>query len=191
MMYITIEGIIGAGKTTLAKSLANKTGSKLVLEEFAENPFLSRFYENPSEMAFQLEMSFLRSRKAQLDRELHPESALVISDYHFQKTMIFASQTLYGTDFEHFEQSYRLESAGLPDPDLIIFVDTQPAAASENIRKRGRTYEQNIALPYLEKLYEKYHQWLSTFEPGKVIIVPQQHGLLTEDNELIKRILRT
>jgi deoxyguanosine kinase len=185
MKYIVIEGIIGAGKTTLATAVAKQTGSKLVLEEFAENPYLAGFYEDPGQKAFHVEMSFLAARTAQLKKEFGTDNALV-ADYDIRKMLLFASLTLSETEMAIFRHFYDQVTLTIRKPDLFIFVDTPPGQALLNIRKRGRSYETKISIEYLEKLYDKYQQMLELIPKDRLVVIPDpvsgslDHSKLTD-----------
>lgn len=172
MKYIVIEGIIGAGKTTLAKQVAKATKARLLLEEFTDNPYLEEFYKDPAGKAFHLETSFLAARRRQMVKEIDKDSPLLITDYHFQKTLIFAKENLTKAEFKVFSDFHELASTGIPEPDIIVFIDTSPETAIKNIRARGRSYETSISVDYLKRLHKAYKGFLKTLPADKVILLP-------------------
>ena len=138
--YISIEGNIGAGKTSLSKLLAEDLGSKLVLEEFTENTFLPKFYENPERYAFPVELSFLSERFSQLKRELNTAdlfSPNIISDYFISKCQIFAKNNLSKDEYDLFMKMYEIVEATCPKPDLMVYLYLDVEDLHDNIRKRG------------------------------------------------------
>ena len=172
--YLAIEGNIGAGKTSLSTRLSERYNTRLVLEEFAENPFLPKFYEQPDRYAFPLELSFLSERFAQLKAELNSRDLFkphIIGDYFLSKSLIFAKATLKGDELNLFMQLYEIMQPNLPQPDLLVYLylDTQELQA--NIRKRGRTYEQQIPDSYLEQVQESYFDYIRTRSELRVLIL--------------------
>lgn len=157
--FIAIEGNIGAGKTTLATMLAKEWDARLMLEEFAENSFLPLFYENPDKYAFPLELSFLGERFEQLKKTLVNVdlfNPLVISDYYILKSLLFAKINLGEAEYSLFHKLFHLISDSFPKPDLIVYLNSSVSDLQRNIKKRGRTYEQNIKDEYLENLHQNY-----------------------------------
>ena len=157
--YISIEGNIGAGKTSLATKLAEKHNAKLVLEEFAENPFLEHFYKNPDRYAFPVELSFLAERFSQLKDELSSRNlfqSVVVSDYFVSKSYIFAKANLEPDEFDLFMQLFKLVETNLPKPDLLVYLYLPIEQLQKNIQKRGRTYEQEIKDSYLKSIEKSY-----------------------------------
>lgn len=156
--YIALEGLIGAGKTTLARRLAADMNARLVLEEFEENPFLPRFYEDPERYAFSVELSFLAQRYHQLKRIteqdlFHPHT---IADYSLGKSLVFARVTLPPDEFALFLDLYGIMYSDLPRPDLIVYLHLELDKVRERIRSRGRSYEQQIGTDYLQDLHTRY-----------------------------------
>lgn len=172
--YIVIEGNIGAGKTSLAKILANKYNSDLVLEQFADNTFLPQFYEQPERFAFPLEMSFLAERYRQIKRhqaDALNNNAVLISDYLFEKSLLFAKVTLSGAELELFNTFYDLINPTLHKPDLILYLHKKTETLLSNINKRGRNFEKEIPADYLDKISTSYLNYLQSIEKQKVIIL--------------------
>jgi deoxyadenosine/deoxycytidine kinase len=161
--YIVIEGNIGAGKTSLVNLLAEKHNGRVVLEEFSENPFLPKFYEQPDRYAFALEMSFLSDRFHQLNKELRQHSLFnknTFSDYSLSKSLIFARANLEKEEFELFQKMYQIMMSNLPKPDLLVYLHRDIEELQQNIHKRGREYEANISDDYLLKIQESYFRFL-------------------------------
>jgi 2-amino-4-hydroxy-6-hydroxymethyldihydropteridine diphosphokinase len=161
--FICLEGIIGCGKTTLTKLLAQNLGYKTIEERFAENPFLPKFYREPKRYAFPLELSFLADRFNQINKEseqLDLFQSGVVADYHMSKSLVFAQNTLNEDEYPLFHQLYELMSKSANQPSLCIYLRQTPERAKANIKKRGRNYEQNIGTDYLGKLAKGYDQHL-------------------------------
>ena len=172
--YISIEGNIGAGKTSLAKLLAEDLGSKLVLEEFTENTFLPKFYENPERYAFPVELSFLSERFSQLKRELNTAdlfSPNIISDYFISKCQIFAKNNLSKDEYDLFMKMYEIVEATCPKPDLMVYLYLDVEELHYNIRKRGRSYEQSITDEYLVNIQNQYLEYIRQHEDMRVLMI--------------------
>jgi deoxyguanosine kinase len=160
--YLVIEGNIGAGKTTLAQMISKKYQAKLVLEQFADNPFLPKFYENQEHYSFPLEMAFLAERYNQLNRELsHFDlfSNFTISDYYFMKSLIFAQNTLQPDEYNLYRQFFTIIYDKMPKPDLYVYLHKDTDLLLKNIALRGRSYEANISKEYLEKIAQGYFSY--------------------------------
>ena len=162
--YIAIEGNIGAGKTSLARLLAKRFNGSLLLEEFAENTFLPQFYKDPERFAFPLEMSFMAERYGQMKKKFdsHVEKNLIISDFIFDKSLLFARVNLKEDELKLFENFYNLVKDFMPKPDLLIFIKREETQLKINIEKRGRSFEKEIGSDYLKKLNESYDQFLTS-----------------------------
>jgi deoxyadenosine/deoxycytidine kinase len=161
--FITIEGNIGAGKTTLARLLSEYYKSRLILEEFADNPFLGKFYENPKQYAFPVELFFMAERYKQLKDLLHTKDlfqALTISDYLFTKCLLFAKVNLPADEFRLYQSLFDIIHQQLVHPDLLIYLHAPVQKLQENIRKRNRSYEQQIPDDYLFNLQETYTHYI-------------------------------
>jgi deoxyadenosine/deoxycytidine kinase len=161
--FITIEGNIGAGKTTLANILSQKTNSRLILEEFADNPFLPKFYESPEQYAFPLELFFMAERFKQLKDLLQTKDMfqqLVISDYLFTKCLLFAKVNLPDEEFRLYQKLYEIMHPQIIQPEILIYLHTPVNKLQENIRKRNRSYEQSIPNDYLFNIQETYTQYI-------------------------------
>lgn len=172
--YISIEGNIGAGKTSLSKLLAEDLGTKLVLEEFTENTFLPKFYENPERYAFPVELSFLSERFSQLKRELNTAdlfSPNIISDYFISKCQIFAKNNLSKDEYDLFMKMYEIVEATCPKPDLMVYLYLDVEDLHDNIRKRGRSYEQSITDEYLVNIQNQYLEYIRQHEDMRVLMI--------------------
>ncbi|KKB73205.1 MULTISPECIES: deoxynucleoside kinase [Bacillus] len=157
--FIAVEGPIGAGKTTLASMLSETLSLSLVKEIVEENPFLGKFYEDKDEWSFQLEMFFLCNRYKQLEdaeKEFLHKNKPVISDYHIYKNLIFAERTLTGRKLEKYRKIYGLLTEDLPKPNIIIYIRASLPTLLKRIKKRGRSFEQQMDEQYLEQLIEDY-----------------------------------
>ncbi|HEX6914909.1 MAG TPA: deoxynucleoside kinase, partial [Chitinophagaceae bacterium] len=161
--FITIEGNIGAGKTTLAHLLSKHYGARLILEEFADNPFLPKFYENPEQYAFPLELFFMAERYKQLKDMIHTKDMfqrLTISDYLFTKCLLFAKVNLPDEEFRLYQKLFDIIHQQLLFPDILIYLHAPIQKLQSNIRKRNREYEQKIPDEYLFNLQETYTSYI-------------------------------
>jgi deoxyadenosine/deoxycytidine kinase len=161
--FITIEGNIGAGKTTLAHLLARRLNARLILEQFADNPFLPKFYENPAQYAFPLELFFMAERYKQMkdlvtERDLF--QTLTISDYLFAKCLLFARVNLPGQEFRLYQKFFEILYAQIVQPQLLVYLHAPVSKLQANIRKRNRPYEQGIPDDYLFRIQETYTQYI-------------------------------
>lgn len=162
--YITIEGNIGSGKTTLATKMAQNYQTELILEQFSENPFLSKFYKDAQKYGFVLEMSFLMERYQQMKSyftENEIVSKLLVTDYDISKSLIFSKITLGREDFLVYEKSFHLLYDDIVKPDLYVYLYQNTERIMENIKKRGREYEKNIPKSYLDSVQRGYLDFLS------------------------------
>ncbi len=162
--FIVIEGSIGVGKTSLASKIAKDYNAKLVLEQFAENPFLPKFYKDPDRFSFPLELSFLADRYQQLKREMiNPDLffSFIIADYYFMKSLIFAGRTLEDDEYNLYRQLFLIIYESIPKPDLYVYLQVDTNRLLENIKRRGRDYEQNITAEYLNRIQKGYFEFFS------------------------------
>jgi deoxyguanosine kinase len=172
--FIAIEGNIGAGKTTLARCLSDEFNASLILERFEDNSFLPKFYAQPDIFAFPLEMSFLADRYQQLKEKLvTPDlfSALTISDYFIDKSLIFAKNNLKPDEFNLYSRLFQIITALLPTPDLIVYLDLNIPKLRSNIRSRGREYERLIQDDYLEKIQAGYLNHFRSLTGSRILII--------------------
>jgi deoxyguanosine kinase len=161
--FVTIEGNIGAGKTTLAHLLSKHYNARLILEEFADNPFLPKFYENPKQFAFPLELFFMAERYKQLKDLLHTQdmfNSITISDYLFTKCLLFAKVNLPPDEFRLYQSLFDIIHQQLIQPEILIYLHSPVSRLQQNIRKRNRSYEQQIADDYLFSIQETYTQYI-------------------------------
>ncbi|GGC76761.1 2-amino-4-hydroxy-6-hydroxymethyldihydropteridine diphosphokinase [Flavobacterium lutivivi] len=172
--YIAIEGNIGAGKTTLTHKLAEDFNAKMVLERFADNPFLPKFYEDQNRYAFPLEMSFLADRYQQISDDLAQFDLFkdfIVADYHVFKSLIFAKVTLAEDEYRLYKTMFDIVYKEMPKPDLYIYLYQNTQRLLENIKQRGRSYEQEIPAEYLEKINSGYLDYIKTQKDLNVLIV--------------------
>lgn len=172
--YIAIEGNIGAGKTSLATKIARDFNAKLILERFADNPFLPKFYEDAQRYAFTLEMSFLADRYQQISEDLSQLDLFkdfIVSDYDVFKSLIFSKITLADDEFNLYRKLFNLMYKDLKKPELYVYLYQNTERLQQNIKKRGRDYEQNIANDYLEKINTGYLEFLKTQKDFNVKII--------------------
>ena len=161
--FVTIEGNIGAGKTTLAHLLSKHYNAKLILEEFAENPFLPKFYESPEQYAFPLELFFMAERYKQQKELLQTKDMfqqITISDYIFTKCLLFAKVNLPEEEFRLYQKLFNIINPQIIQPEILIYLHTPVNKLQENIKKRNRKYEQSIPNDYLFSLQETYTQYI-------------------------------
>ena len=172
--YIAIEGNIGAGKTSLSKMISKEFNWKLVLERFADNPFLPKFYEDKERFAFSLEMSSLADRYQQLSDDLAQLDLFknfVISDYYIFKSLIFAQITLHKDEYLLYRRMFDIMYKEITKPDLYVYLYQNSERLLENIKKRGRDYEQNIEAGYLQKIHDGYKSFISTQKDLNTLII--------------------
>lgn len=171
--FIAVEGVIGAGKTSLARLLAKRHNAQLVLEEFEENPFLPKFYEDRSRYAFQTQLAFLASRFKQQqtlkNKDLFHD--MIISDYLFEKDRIFARLNLSGDEMSLYDSIYNIMSGISARADLVVFIQSSVDRLLQNIKKRGRDYEKDISPDYLIELNEAYNHFFHHYTRSPLIIV--------------------
>lgn len=172
--YIAIEGNIGAGKTSLSNMISEDFNAKLILERFAENPFLPKFYKDKERFAFPLEMSFLADRYHQLSDDLAQLDLFknfVISDYYIFKSLIFAQITLQKDEYVLYRKMFDLMYKEITKPDLYVYLYQNTERLLENIKKRGRDYEQNIEAEYLQKIHEGYRNFIQTQQNLNCVVI--------------------
>ncbi|MEY4875952.1 MAG: hypothetical protein RL708_1101 [Bacteroidota bacterium] len=172
--YITIEGNIGAGKTSLATMLAKKMGARLVLEQFADNPFIAKFYENPEKFAFPFELFFVAERFQQLSEMTAQQDFFfngVITDYLFIKSQLFSKVNLTDDEFKLYSRIFDIIYKTLPTPDLIVYLHCSIENLQQKIKLRGRAYEQNIKDEYLENIEAQYFSLFKNLNNSRILIL--------------------
>ncbi len=185
--FITIEGNIGAGKTTLAHLLSKHFNARLILEEFADNPFLPKFYENQRQYAFPLELFFMAERYKQLKDLLQTKDMfqnLTISDYLFTKCLLFAKVNLPEEEFLLYQKLFDIINPQLVQPDLLIYLHAPVNKLKDNIKMRNRSYEQNIDSEYLFTLQETYTQYIKQHNIKTLFIDASKSDFLGNDEHL-------
>jgi deoxyadenosine/deoxycytidine kinase len=191
--YIAIEGVIGVGKTTLAKRVARSLNAAAVLEVVEENPFLPRFYEDPESFSFQTQMFFLLSRyRQQLElsqRDLFAES--VVADYIFAKDQIFATLNLGEAELALYRSIVPLLEARLNRPDLVIYLQATTDVLLDRIKRRGRSFEKDISREYLETLTDAYNHFFFHYTDTPLLIVNTNEMDLVARDEDYERLLAT
>ena len=172
--FITIEGCIGAGKTTLTKQIAADYNGKMILEQFEENPFLPKFYEDPERHAFPVELYFMAERFQHL-RKLLSEAdiftSFTVSDFLFQKSLIFANQNLTDNEAKLYRMLFDIINPTLPRPDIVLYLYAPVEKLLANIKKRGREYEQSIPGDYLEKIQNAYLDYFKLQQHSRIVLL--------------------
>lgn len=197
--YIAIEGNIGAGKTTLATKIAEDCNGKPILERFADNPFLPKFYKDQNRYAFPLEMSFLADRYQQLSDDLAQFDLFkdfIVADYHIFKSQIFAKVTLQEDEFRLYKTMFDIMYKEMPKPDLYVYLYQNTDRLLANIKKRGRSYEQDISSNYLEKINQGYLEYIKSqtdinsliIDISELDFVKNQEDYIYILNEIQKKI---
>ena len=172
--YIVIEGNIGAGKTTLASRIAEQFNARLILEQFSDNPFLPKFYEDPEKYSFPLELSFLASRYKQLNDELGSQDifkTFTVADYYFMKSLVFAASTLKGDEYNLYRQIFHIIYSSLPKPDIYVYLHISTERLLKNISARGREYEKSITGEYLQKIQDSYFTFFKQNPENRYLII--------------------
>lgn len=191
--HIAVEGVIGAGKTTLATELAKRLEGRLVLEQFEENPFLPHFYRDPERHAFQTQIFFLLSRYRQQEAFRQPDlfHRTIVSDYLFDKDRIFASLTLSDHELALYDNVVTALEPSVPKPDVVIYLQSSVERLMANIQKRGRAMEREITAAYLEQLSEAYTRYLLRYTAAPVLIVNTDQVDLANDPEALPLLLQS
>ncbi|MFO7448153.1 MAG: deoxynucleoside kinase [Ignavibacteriaceae bacterium] len=171
--YIAIEGVIGSGKTTLAKQIKEKLNAQLILEQFETNPFLESFYSDRKRYAFQTQMFFLINRFKQ-QQELNQENLFteyIVCDYIFDKDRIFAYMNLNGEELKLYENIFPLLSRNLRKPDIVVYLQSSVDRLMYNIKRRSRRIEKNLTRSYIEELSESYNHFFFRYNNTPLLIV--------------------
>ena len=194
--HIAIEGVIGAGKTTLSQMLSDRLGARLILERFEENPFLPKFYEDPEHYAFQTQIFFLLSRYKQQQDLFQADlfHDFLISDYIFEKDKIFAYLTLADEELKLYETLLTAIERNVPTPDLVVYLQCSVERLMDNIRHRGRKMEENISEDYIRDLNEAYNYYFFRYKATPLLIVKATDidfvGNKDDFEDLVGQILR-
>ncbi len=185
--FITIEGNIGAGKTTLAHLLSKHYNARLILEQFADNPFLPKFYESPQQYAFPLELFFMAERFKQL-KELIQQKDLfqnvTISDYLFTKCLLFAKINLPEDEFRLYQRLFEIINQQVVQPDIVIYLHASVQKLQQNIRRRNRSYEQKIPDDYLFRIQETYTNYIKQHNIKALFVDASQSDFLGNEQHL-------
>lgn len=192
--YVVIEGNIGAGKTSLASRIADEYNARLVLEQFADNPFLPKFYKEPDKYAFQLELSFLASRYKQLNEEFGTRDmfkSFTVADYYFMKSLVFAATTLKGDEYNLYRQIFYIIYGQMPKPDIYVYLHQTPGRLLENIGRRGRDYEKHITAEYLQKIQESYFSFFRQNPGARYLIIDVNNIDFVENEEHYRKLTET
>jgi len=185
--FVTIEGNIGAGKTTLSHLLAKHYNARLILEQFADNPFLPKFYENPGQYAFPLELFFMAERFKQLKELLQQKDlfqTVTISDYLFTKCLLFAKVNLPDDEFRLYQRLFDIIHQQLVQPDILVYLHAPVNKLQQNIKKRGRTYEQSIPDDYLFSIQETYTHYIKQHNLRTLFVDASNADFLTNEKHL-------
>ena len=188
--HIAIEGAIGVGKTSLAKLVAEKYNTKVILEQFEDNPFLSKFYEDRSQYAFQTQLWFLMERYKQQQglEQMDLFSSYMISDYMFVKDRLFASLNLNDDEMQLYDKVAGALEENILYPDLVIFLQADTNQLINNIAKRGREYEKNIDWNYIESLNAIYNEYFFRYDKSPLLIINSNNLDFVNNDEDLKLI---
>jgi len=192
--YVVIEGNIGAGKTSLASRIADDYNAQLALEQFADNPFLPKFYKEPDKYAFQLELSFLASRYKQLNEEFGTRDmfkSFTVADYYFMKSLVFAATTLKGDEYNLYRHIFYIIYGQMPKPDIFVYLHQAPGRLLENISRRGRDYEKHITAEYLQKIQESYFSFFRQNPGARYLIIDVNNIDFVENEEHYRKLTET
>lgn len=185
--FITIEGNIGAGKTTLAHLLSRHYNARLILEQFADNPFLPKFYENPKQYAFPLELFFMAERYKQLKELIHTKDLFqqyTIADYLFTKCLLFAKVNLPEEEFRLYQKLFEIINQQITQPDLLIYLHAPVNKLQANIKKRQRPYEQSIPDEYLFNIQQTYTNYIKQHNIKTLFIDASNADFLGDEKQL-------
>ena len=190
--FLTVEGNIGSGKTSLAKKIASDFNGKLILEEFSDNPFLPKFYKDSNPNAFPLELFFMAERFNQLSgekSEIDLFSEFTVSDYSFFKSKLFAQNNLEQDELNLFNRLYNIMFSTVKKPDLLIYLHADIERLQENIKIRGREYEENISNNYLKEIEKKYFDYLKKQNDFPVLMLDVSKQNFIEDHKIYNQII--
>ena len=193
LRYIAVEGVIGAGKTTLARTIAERAGARLVLEEFDANPFLPAFYEDPARWGFQTQLAFLASRFRQQKSLAEPDlfHRGVVTDYTFDKDRLFARVNLAGDELQLYEGLYAIMEPNAPVPDLVVYLRSSVERLLKNISSRARPYETQMDPAYLSDLSTAYDRYFLHYKKGPLLVVSASEIDFVADARQRESLLRS
>lgn len=191
LYYIAIEGVIGVGKTSFAKILAERMSARLVLEKFEENPFLEDFYVDPERYAFQTQLYFLLSRyRQQMElKQVDLFSNLLVSDYMFDKDKLFAHLNLNEKEFVLYNLIAQLLEKEVAKPDLVVFLQATTDRLMANIKKRGRSYEREMSREYIESLNQIYNEYFFRYKDSPLLIINTSEIDFVHDEDDLNELL--
>ena len=188
--FVVIEGNIGVGKTTLAGMLAKDCNARLILEQFEENPFLPKFYKDPEKHAFPLELFFMAERYHQLKREKEQDlfQPITFADYFFMKSKLFSQNNLQKDEQQLFNSLFEIMLSSLPKPDLLVYLYADVERLQQNIKNRGRSFEQEITNEYLQNIQDRYLDYLRKQTHFPVLLLDVSNVDFKEDEKVYTRI---
>ena len=194
--FVVIEGNIGVGKTTLSGMLAKEYNARLILEKFEENPFLPKFYKEPEKHAFPLELFFMAERYHQLKKEKEQDlfQPITIADYFFMKSKLFAQNNLQKDEHQLFNSLFEIMLSSLSNPDLLVYLYADVSRLQQNIKDRGRSFEQEITNEYLQNIQDRYLDFLRKQTHFPVLLLDVSNVDFKEDEKVyfrIKELLKT
>lgn len=190
--FIAIEGNIGVGKTTICNMVAQRYNCKVILEAFADNPFLPKFYQNPERYAFPVELFFMTERHKQLQAKLLNPNLFQkgsIADYSFIKTLLFAKNNLKDDEYRLFQRIFHIFNATFPKPDLLVYLHRPIKELLKNIEKRGRAYEKNITRNYLQNIQNAYFEYFRTEMTIPVLILDIENVDFIKNEKVFEKLL--
>lgn len=189
--FITIEGNIGTGKTTLCQRLAESRGCALVLEQFTDNPFLPYFYEHPERYAFPVELFFMTERHKQLQEHFaQPDlfRGATVADYFFVKTLLFAKNNLNEEEFRLFQRLFAVLNSSFPKPELLLYLHRPVEILLRQIRRRGRSMEKKISADYLAEIQEAYFEYFKTEKETPIVVLDLGEADFLHENAVFEAI---
>jgi len=192
LYYVSIEGVIGVGKTSLAHLLEERLNAKLVMEKFDENPFLADFYLDPERYAFQTQLFFLLSRYRQQQelRQTEVFHKLVISDYMFVKDRLFASLNLDDKEMSLYDSVAKILEKNILNPDLVIYLQAETPKLMERITLRGRDFEKNMSLDYIDALNQVYNEYFFRYQESPLLIINTNDIDFVHNEEDLEEVIR-